>query len=80
VVEGFGALRPPLDAAANARAEVLPESHLRAREARRAGGRRPVLEPFLPVDLLGYTVDEGVRLIYLEAIGLRENFYRDLKR
>ena len=30
--------------------------------------------------LLGYTVDEGIRLIYLEAIGPRENFYRDLKR
>jgi len=30
--------------------------------------------------LLGYTVDEGVRLTYLEAIGPRENFYRDLKR
>ncbi|MEO7622066.1 MAG: type II toxin-antitoxin system RelE/ParE family toxin [Gallionella sp.] len=30
--------------------------------------------------LLGYTVDEGVQLIYLEAIGPHENFYRDLKR
>ena len=30
--------------------------------------------------LLGYTVDEGIRLIYLEAVGPRENFYRDLKR
>jgi len=30
--------------------------------------------------LLGYTVDEGVRLIYLEAVGPHENFYRDLKR
>lgn len=29
--------------------------------------------------LLGYTIDEGVRLIYLEAIGPHENFYRDLK-
>jgi len=29
--------------------------------------------------LLGYTVDEGVRLVYLEAIGPHENFYRDLK-
>ncbi len=29
--------------------------------------------------LLGYTVDEGVRLVYLEAIGSHENFYRDLK-
>ncbi|MCF8493388.1 MAG: type II toxin-antitoxin system RelE/ParE family toxin [Sphingomonadaceae bacterium] len=30
--------------------------------------------------LLGYTVDEGVYLIYLEAVGPHENFYRDLKR
>jgi mRNA interferase RelE/StbE len=30
--------------------------------------------------LLGYSVDEGVRLIYLEAVGPHENFYRDLKR
>jgi mRNA interferase RelE/StbE len=30
--------------------------------------------------LLGYTIDEGVQLVYLEAIGPHENFYRDLKR
>ncbi len=30
--------------------------------------------------LLGYTLDENVRLVYLEAIGAHENFYRDLKR
>jgi mRNA-degrading endonuclease RelE of RelBE toxin-antitoxin system len=30
--------------------------------------------------LLGYTVDNGVKLVYLEAIGSHENFYRDLKR
>jgi hypothetical protein len=30
--------------------------------------------------LLGYTIDEDVRLVYLEAIGPHENFYRDLKR
>ncbi|OIQ80939.1 hypothetical protein GALL_373040 [mine drainage metagenome] len=30
--------------------------------------------------LLGYSVDDGVRLIYLEAVGAHENFYRDLKR
>jgi mRNA-degrading endonuclease RelE of RelBE toxin-antitoxin system len=30
--------------------------------------------------LLGYTLDEGVWLIYLEAVGPHENFYRDLKR
>jgi len=30
--------------------------------------------------LLGYTVEEAVRLIYLEAVGPHENFYRDLKR
>ncbi|MGH8549180.1 MAG: type II toxin-antitoxin system RelE/ParE family toxin [Methylococcales bacterium] len=28
---------------------------------------------------LGYTLDEGLRLLYLEAIGPHENFYRDLK-
>lgn len=32
------------------------------------------------VYLLGYTLDEGVRLVYLQGIGLHENFYRDLKR
>ena len=30
--------------------------------------------------LLGYTLDESVQLVYLEAIGPYENFYRDLKR
>ena len=30
--------------------------------------------------LLGYTVDETVRLVFLEAVGPNENFYRDLKR
>lgn len=30
--------------------------------------------------LLGYTVDDGIRLIYLETVGPHENFYRDLKR
>lgn len=30
--------------------------------------------------LLGYTTDSEVRLIYLEAIGPHENFYRDLKK
>jgi mRNA-degrading endonuclease RelE of RelBE toxin-antitoxin system len=30
--------------------------------------------------LLGYTLDESVYLIYLESVGLHENFYRDLKR
>lgn len=30
--------------------------------------------------LLGYSVDDVVRLIYLEAIGSHENFYRDIKR
>jgi mRNA-degrading endonuclease RelE of RelBE toxin-antitoxin system len=29
--------------------------------------------------LLGYTLDDGLRLVYLEAIGAHENFYRDLK-
>jgi len=30
--------------------------------------------------LLGYTLDDGLRLVYLEAVGPHENFYRDLKR
>jgi mRNA-degrading endonuclease RelE of RelBE toxin-antitoxin system len=30
--------------------------------------------------LLGYTVDDEVRLVSLEAIGSHENFYRDIKR
>ena len=30
--------------------------------------------------LLGYTLEDVPRLIYLEAIGPHENFYRDLKR
>ena len=30
--------------------------------------------------LLGYTLEEQPRLIYLEATGPHENFYRDLKR
>lgn len=30
--------------------------------------------------LLGYTVEDAVRLIYLEAVGPHENFYRDMKR
>lgn len=30
--------------------------------------------------LLGYSLDDQVRLIYLEAVGPHENFYRDLKR
>jgi hypothetical protein len=29
---------------------------------------------------LGYTRDDGVQLVYLEAVGPHENFYRDLKR
>lgn len=30
--------------------------------------------------LLGYTIEKDVRLVYLEAVGPHENFYRDLKR
>lgn len=30
--------------------------------------------------LLGYSVDDEISLIYLEAIGVHENFYRDLKK
>lgn len=29
--------------------------------------------------LLGYTLDDDVKLVYLEALGPHENFYRDLK-
>jgi len=30
--------------------------------------------------LLGYTLDEEVKLVYLEAIGSHQNFYRDIKK
>jgi len=30
--------------------------------------------------LLGYMLDQDVRLVYLEAVGPHENFYRDLKK
>ena len=30
--------------------------------------------------LLGYTLDEAVRFVYLESIASHENFYRDIKR
>lgn len=30
--------------------------------------------------LLGYTLAEEVRLVYLEAVGPHENFYQDIKR
>jgi mRNA-degrading endonuclease RelE of RelBE toxin-antitoxin system len=30
--------------------------------------------------LLGYTVDDGIYLVYLETIAPHENFYRDIKR
>ena len=30
--------------------------------------------------LLGYSIDDGLCLIYLEAICSHENFYRDIKR
>ena len=30
--------------------------------------------------LLGYTLDEGVNLIYLEALGVHQNFYREIKK
>jgi mRNA-degrading endonuclease RelE of RelBE toxin-antitoxin system len=30
--------------------------------------------------LLGYSLDDGLRLLYLEAVGSHENFYRDVKR
>ena len=30
--------------------------------------------------LLGYTLDDQIRLVYLEAVGPHEKFYRDLKQ
>ena len=30
--------------------------------------------------LLGYTTDDGLCLVYLEAVSSHENFYRDLNR
>ena len=30
--------------------------------------------------LLGYTIHDGLKLVYLEAVGPHENFYRDIKR
>ncbi len=30
--------------------------------------------------LLGYSLDDGLRLLYLETVGAHENFYRDIKR
>ena len=30
--------------------------------------------------LLGYTIDDLIKLVYLEAIGSHENFYRNVKR
>lgn len=30
--------------------------------------------------LLGYTRDDGLRLVFLESVGPHENFYRDIKR
>lgn len=30
--------------------------------------------------LLGYTIDDSVRFVYLEAVASHENFYRNLKR
>ncbi|TSA01680.1 MAG: type II toxin-antitoxin system RelE/ParE family toxin, partial [Methylococcus sp.] len=29
---------------------------------------------------LGYTRDDEIKLIWLEALGSHENFYRDIKR
>ena len=30
--------------------------------------------------LLGYSLDQAICLVYLEAVGPHENFYRDIKR
>jgi mRNA-degrading endonuclease RelE of RelBE toxin-antitoxin system len=30
--------------------------------------------------LLGYSINDGLRIVYLDSIGPHENFYRDIKR
>jgi superfamily II DNA or RNA helicase len=62
VVEAETALRAALDATAVDCAEALLESHLRVRAASRTRGKRPQVEPFLPVDILGVYV-------YLPVVG-----------
>ena len=56
ITSGFITLKPALEDAAQAHAEQLLEAHERVRVAARARGRRPVIEPFLPVDVLGLYV------------------------
>jgi hypothetical protein len=54
VVEGYVThLAPHLEEFARLQAQDLLEAHLRVRKASRAGGRKPLVEPFLPVDVLG---------------------------
>jgi len=53
VTDAQDALSPALDQAAHDRAVALLEAHERVREASRARGRKPEVEPFLPVDVLG---------------------------
>ncbi len=56
VVDGFEALRPHLDEAAQTRGEELLEAHRRVRSATRARGVRHRVEPQLPPDVLGIYV------------------------
>jgi len=56
VVDGFEALRPHLDEAAEQRGEELLEAHRRVRSATRARGVRHRVEPHLPPDVLGIYV------------------------
>lgn len=56
VVSGIPELLPALEQAAHNRAGELLAAHERVRAASRAGGRKPKVQPYLPVDVLGVYV------------------------
>lgn len=56
VIEGFSALKPQIESFAHQRGEELLKAHLRVRQAARLRGRRPLIEPHLPPDVLGIYV------------------------
>jgi len=56
VVEGFDALREPLNEAAEARGQELLDAHRRVRLAARVKGVRYDVRPHLPPDVLGIYV------------------------
>jgi len=56
VVEGFDALRGPLNEAAEARGQELLDAHRRVRSAARIKGVRYDVRPHLPPDVLGVYV------------------------